>query len=323
MTVKRQALKNVFQASWMFGHPVPRSTGVSQAYWSKPTSDPYAYKGGGWMPCLYGGVQGGSNWAALYIPVNEMPLRVFEKAQWSYYMKTEQTMGVNIVIWIHDPDDFDKRAEVTQLGNVSGLEKASGWNAHEFNTATAQMFHYGEGTTGTTSSADATDLDSWDTFQADPLFKNWTIYRISLEHGWEASGTFDQVWIGEVKLNEVPIPLIPAATDQETAIYQYHTATNDSIATVLSPKTPFRLLSVMLHLSAAATGNDFTIKCDAGRVASVYDTLLYLKAMSGVTDIVVPFGVGYEFTETDEIDAAWTKSGTVNYGLTYAYQTVF
>lgn len=319
MTVKRQALKNVSQASWMFGHPVLRSTGVSQAYWAKSQISPYPQKGGGWSALLYGGVQSGSNYAAIFIPVNEMPIGVLEKAQWSYYMAGTETMGVNIVFWVHDPEDFDKRAEITQRGNVSGLEKAAGWNAHEFNTATTQMLFYGETTTGTHLTAGT--LYTWAQFQADNLFKDWVIYRVSLEHGWEASGTFDHVWVAEIKLNEVPIPLKPAPEDKETPIYQYATGAV-AIATALSPKTPFRLLSVALHLNAAATQETFTLTCDAGR-GTAYDTKLYSKAMAGVQDVVVPFGEGYEFMENDEIDGAWTNTDTKTYGLTYSYQTVF
>ena len=112
-------------AGWLFGHPVLRSTGVSQAYWAKSVISPYNQKGGGWHALLNGGVQTGANYAALNIPVNELPVTQFTEAQWSYYMTAAETMGVNIVIWVHDPTDFDKRAEITQLGGVAGLERPS------------------------------------------------------------------------------------------------------------------------------------------------------------------------------------------------------
>lgn len=211
MTVKRQALKNVFNASWLFGHPVLRFDKNSFAYWEEDTRSPLLQKGGGWLAALEGNTQTGDDWAAVYIPVNEFPVPSFTEAQWSYYMTTTQTMGVNIVIWVHDGDDFDKRAEITQIGNHADLEKAAGWNAHEFTTSTGGMFFYGENTSGTllTSGTQYT----WSQFQSDPLFKSWLIYRISIEYGWEASGTFDPVWVAEVKLNEVPVPLKPNAED--------------------------------------------------------------------------------------------------------------
>lgn len=210
MAVKRQALKNVFQANWLFGHPVLRATNNSIARWANPPNTTIAQKGGGWLAELFGGLQTGDDFAAVYIPVNEMPIKVFEEAQWSYYMTASDSFGVNIVIWLHDPADFDKRCEVTQMGSVSGLEKTSGWNAHEFNTATTQMFFYGEGTTGTALTAGT--QYTWAQFQADNLFKDWVISRISIEFGWQASGTFGTAYVAEIKLNEIPIPLIPSSS---------------------------------------------------------------------------------------------------------------
>lgn len=319
MTVKRQARSNVRQASWLFGHPVVRSNGNSVAYWSRPTTSPYNQKGGGWMSCLYGGTQSGTDWAALYVPVNEMPVKDFEEAQWSYYMTGTETMGVNIVIWIHDPEDFDKRAEVTQLGGHSGLEKAAGWNAHEFDTSVTQMFFYGENTTGTGLTAGT--QYTWAQFQSDNLFKDWVIYRISLEYGWEASGTFDQVWVAEVKLNEIPIVLKPNAEDLAAPVYQYSTGFS-AIATALSPKTPFELIGVYVHLNAAATQQTLTVTVDAGR-GTAYDTLLLSQAMSGETDVVFSEGDNtYKFHETDEIDCAWTNTDGKTYGLTYVWRAL-
>ena len=332
MTVKRQALKNVFQASWLFGHPVLRSTGVSQAYWAKSQISPYAQKGGGWSALLHSGVQDGTNYAAVFIPVNEMPIGVFEKAQWAYYMTGTETFGVNIVIWLHDPEDFDNRVEITQMGSVSGLEKSSGWNAHEFNTATTQMFYYGELTTAAGIKTNLTKGTqyTWAQFQADNLFRNWVIYRISIEHGWLASGTFDPVWVSEIKLNEVPIPLIPTRDDLETVIYQYHTATSGDIATALAPKTPFRLESIHLKINTAGTTNEsFTVTLDAGRTATIYDTLLYtVNTLTGsttggaITSLFLPFGEGYDFMEDDEIDCGWNNQEDRTYGLTYAFRVL-
>jgi len=312
---------------WVFGKPVLRSTGVSQAYWAKSCISPYPQKGGGWYALLYGGVQSGSNWAGIYIPVNEMPITSFEEAQWSYYMTGTETMGVNIVIWIHDPTDFDKRAEVTQVGGVSGLDKAAGWNAHSFSPSTTQMFFYGEGTTGTGLTAGT--QYTWEQFQADTIFDGWTIYRVSLEHGWEASGTFDQVWVPEIKLNGVKIPLEPTRDDLEAMIFQYHTATSGALATALSPKTPFRLVSLDLKIDTAGTTSEsFTATVDAGR-GSGYDTLLYsVNTLTGsttggtITNLHVPFGEGYDFVEDDEIDCAWTNTEARTYGLTYAFRVL-
>lgn len=211
MAKKRQALKNVHQASWMFGHPVLRADNNSKASWSARTASPYYQKGGGWFAQLDGNVQTGDDWAAVYIPVNELPVSVFEEAQWSYYMTTADGYGVNIVVWLHDPDDFDNRVEVTQQGDNANLDRGAGWNAHEFNTATTQMFYYGELTMAATLETNLTagTQYTWAQFQADNLFKDWVIYRISIEFGWRGSGTFGSAYVAEIKLNEVPVPLFP------------------------------------------------------------------------------------------------------------------
>lgn len=318
---KRQAPKNVFNASWLFGHPVVRADNNSVAYWSRPTTSPYNQKGGGWMPCLHGRVQTNDDWAALYIPTNEYPVTLFTEAQWAYYMTSTQTMGVNIVIWVHDADDFDKRAEITQLGGHADLVKTSGWNAFEFTVATGGMFFYGENTEGTNLTAGT--QYTWAQFQADNLFKNWVIYRISLEHGWEASGTFDQTWIADVKLNEVPIPLKPATGDL-VPVKQYHTATSAAIATTLAPKTPYRLLSVDMEINTAGTTDEsFTITKDAGE-SDAYDTLLRdLNTLDlSITSLYETFGEGYEYRQTDEIDCAWPNTENRTYGLTYTWEPI-
>lgn len=304
-----------------FGHPVPRSTGVSQAYWAKSTTSPYPQKGSGWQILLNGGVQSGSNWAGIFIPVDELPLTLFNKRTlWSYYMSGTETMGVNIVFWVHDPTDLDKRAEITQLGSISGLAKTSGWNAHALNTSTDQFFFYGEGTTGTDLTAGPPNYYGLDDFQGDVLFRSWTIYRISLEYGWEASGTFDPAWVADIILNDEKITLRPTEDELAAPVFQYHTGAA-ALATALSPKTPFRLERIELHLNAAATQENFTVSIDAGR-GTVYDVNLVTEAMSGIQDDIWSFGVGYEYQEGDEIDCTWTNTDTMTYGLTYVFRVM-
>ncbi len=305
-----------------FGHPVLRSTGVSQAYWAKSTTSPYPQKGGGWLPLLNGGVQTGANYAAIFIPVKEIPLPMWQqRTQWSYYLTGAESMGVNIVFWVHDPKDFDKRADITQLGSL--VERDAGWDAHEFSHTTVQMFFYGEGTTGTALTA-GTNY-TFDQFQADTLFKDWTIYRVSLEYGWEASGTFDPAWVADVEMNGEKIPLEPTRDDLEAPVYQYATATTGTLATALSPKTPFQLLSIALKINTAGTTSEsFTASVDAGR-GSAYDTNLITQnthTPTAITSLFAEFGAGYEFLEDDEIDCAWANTENRTYGLTYAFRVL-
>jgi hypothetical protein len=149
---------------------------------------------------------------------------------WSYYMTQAQTMGVNVVIWVHDPDDYSKRAEITQAGGAAGLGKAAGWNTHVFDSTVTQMFFYGENTTGTALVAGT--QYTWDQFKADALFKTWSIYRISFEYGWEASGTFLSVWLAEIKLNNDAILLRPNVEEYAVPYQHVHLAASGIVKSV-------------------------------------------------------------------------------------------
>ena len=132
------------------------------------------------------------------------------------------------------------------------------------------------------------------------------------------------MWVGEVKLNEVPIPLVPTRDDLEAIVYQYHTATTAALATALSPKTPFRLLSIHLKIGTAGTTDEaFTVTVDAGRGAA-YDTLLISQNTKtpAVTSLVETFGEGFDYLENDEIDCAWANTENRTYGLTYAFRVM-
>lgn len=185
-----------------FGQPTLIANNHSKANWFKSGTSPYMQKSStGWLADLYGGTQTGDDWAAIYIPVNEMHLTDLKSALWSYYMSATDVVGVNMVIWIHDPNDFDKRAEITQQADIATLIKTAGWNAHALNVATDQFYFYGEGTTGTGLTAGPPNYYGLDDFQADAIFGTWTIYRISYEFGWYSSGTLGEAWVADIKIN--------------------------------------------------------------------------------------------------------------------------
>ena len=159
---------------WTFGEPTLMASNMGDAVWVRPGISPYFQKGGtGWLANLYGGVQGasGNDWAAVYISVNELPTAELNSALWTYYMSAGEVYGINMVIWLHDPTDNDKRVEVTQAPSHTDLEKGSGWNAHELNTATTQFLYYSEPDpvvgTGLTKGTQYT----WAQYQADVVFK--------------------------------------------------------------------------------------------------------------------------------------------------------
>lgn len=308
----------------IFGKPILRAANNGRANWSRANALSQWQKGSGWQANLYGGVQtGNDDWAALFIPVNEKRITDFNSARWSYYMTNAETMGVNIVIWAHSSDDFSKRAEITQLANIAGLGKASGWNSHALVKTTDQFFYYGENTTGTNLTQGVPNYYGWDDFQADPLFMNWTIYRISFEYGWDASGTFDDAWLAEVVLDGQRI-LFDPDDDDLVPVKQVHTATSAAIATTLAPKTPFRLIGVELKINTAGTTSEsFTVTKDAGLDAA-YDQLLATQNTKtpAITDLFLPFGEGYEYAAADEIDCAWPNTENRTYGLTYTWKPI-
>lgn len=204
----------VVPADSIFGSPILMSANSGYARWIKDVT--YAQKGTGYQAELYGGAQSGDDWAACYIPVKDLKLVDFESAYWSWYQTNTETMGLGIVIWVHDPTDYDKRAEITQLGGTALLDKASGWNSHEFNLGTTQMFYYGENVTesdGTATGLTAGTQYTLKQFQQDNVFENWVIYRISFDYGWEASGTFESVYLTEVKINGENILLVPSEAE--------------------------------------------------------------------------------------------------------------
>ena len=279
----------------------------------------------GWYACLYGGLMSGTwyDYARVIIPVNEMELPNFKSALWSYYQMAAQTMGVNIVFGIHDPTDFDKRAEITQQANIATLEKGAGWNAHELDLTVTQFFFYGENTTGTglTEGTNYTMAQ----FQADTIFKNWTIYRITLEYGWEASGTFQDVFVADVKLNGVMIPMKPDSGGSGRIARRTNEVTAGAVALTIAPKTPYRLLSMDVHCDGVlATGELFTITKDA-YAGDHFDTVIFSQDLfiGSITSLHVVFGEGYEFPGDDELDIANANTGNDDIGVTVLYQTVF
>jgi len=111
----------------------------------------------------------------------------------------------------------------------------------------------------------------------------------------------------------------------ERRIFEFQAATGAAaIAETLAPDALYRLQRIEIHLSSApTTSQDFTVTLDAGD-GSAYDVVLYKRDLSvgSVTDLVIPFGEGYEFEADDEIDVAYTNTDTRTYGLRYVYELI-
>lgn len=95
-----------------------------------------------------------------------------------------------------------------------------------------------------------------------------------------------------------------------------------AIGMVVVPGGAFRLLSAHIHFDSAQTQDTLTITSDGGTVPAVYDTILYTRAMGtgSVIDLVIPFGVGYEFDAKDEIDIVYTGTDNDVYGVIVTYE---
>ena len=207
----------------MYGQPTLFAVGNGKASWLKTTT-PAEFALGlnqkgstGWVAKLFGGIQAGYNDAAMAVfPVNELLITAFNTAQWTYYMTNAELFGCQIQISIHDPLDNNKRADVIQSGATPLLAKAQGWNSHVFNKATPTQFFYyaeNEGSPGLTEGP--ANLYSWAQFQADTVFKTWTIYRITLNNGfYTGDGNFESTYLADVEFNGQRVELKPSLEEQ-------------------------------------------------------------------------------------------------------------
>jgi len=312
----------------MFGEPSLVARNNGSASWAKTGVSPLDQKSAtGWLANLYGGVQSGwDDYARVEIPVNEMKVTDLSAAMWSYYMTEAETFGINMVIWVHDPTDFDKRAEITQQADIATLIKAAGWNAHVLSTSVAQFYFYGEGESGNDvcTTEGPPNYYTWAQYQSDAMFSTWTIYRISFEYGWQTGDNeFKDAWVADIKINGQLIPLKPDSGGSGRFKRIRATATSGAIAVAFAPQTPFKDLSVMLHLAAVATtAANLTINVDAGADA-LYDTNLLTIAMvaNAVTNLVVK--ESGPFMADDVIDVDWANADGTDYGITVSVRTVF
>ncbi len=312
---------------WLFGRPILTAVNNGQVNWSRGTTSPLDQKSPtGWLANLYGGTQTGDDYARVEIPVSELPTTRLLTALWTYYQTNEEVYGVNMVIWLHDPTDNDKRVEVTQAPSGVTLEKGAGWNAHELDTTVTQFFYYGEGVSG--SGLTAGTQYTWAQFQADVIFGHWTIYKISFEWGWYSTGVFEDAWVADIKINNQIIQLEPDSGGTGRIVHRYVEHANDVVALTIAPKTPFRLKSIDIHLSAAlATGELVTITKDSGYGTGGYgDTVLFSEDLFIGTRLSYhgAFGEDYEFGAADELDIALSANSlNRNIGIDVTYQTVF
>jgi len=103
-----------------------------------------------------------------------------------------------------------------------------------------------------------------------------------------------------------------------------HVGTTGALATTLAPKVPFRLLSIALKINTAGTTDEsFTVTKDAGAGAT-FDLLLATQNSKtpAVTNLLLPFGQGYEYEADDEIDCAWPNTENRTFSVTYSWEPI-
>ena len=263
---------------WVFGPPVLAADGNGTSSWVSKQASPLFQKGSGYLVKLNSGVQSGDDWGGCYIPSNQLPVYDFNEAMWSWYQTNAEAYGMNMVIWLQNPDDFDGRVEVTQAPSGSTLEKGAGWNAHELDITVTQFFYYGENVTGTDLTAGT--QYTWAQFQSDPLFKNWVIYRISFEWGWYSTGTFEDAYLADVSLNGQIIVIQPSTSElllNPAAI----AAGTARIGTVI-PGTPFEVRVTKLIVTGGAYGaNDVISEVTTNAASTDWDFAGVANATGG------------------------------------------
>jgi len=195
----------------MYGDPVLFSGGNGKALWENGWHYGASSRAAsGFAARLIGGKQSSWNdFAQVKIPINNMKMQDFNSMSWTYWMENTEAFGVNVVIHAHDPTDYDKEIEISQLGDWSTLDKAAGFNSHELDFTADHMYYYG--TAGAITGNNGTSYYSWDSYEGDTTFSTWVIDSISLAYGWHTGdAVFDDALILQIEINGVNIPLKPS-----------------------------------------------------------------------------------------------------------------
>jgi len=219
---------------WLFGKPTLMYQGSGKANWERGTSilSTHQKGGNGWVARLYGGTQ--TTWgsaAEMYVPVNEMPLVDLETGttMWSWFQTATEIAGIGMVIWVHDPTDSDKRAEISMLTEVGHVELAAGWNAHEL-AAGNDCVWYGENTGTHDTTETAGTAYNFSQFLTDDVFSTYTIYRISFAYGFQTGDSvFDNAFLADVKINGIVVPMGPASGKHRKTVITAQTAVTGAV----------------------------------------------------------------------------------------------
>jgi hypothetical protein len=105
-------------------------------------------------------------------------------------------------------------------------------------------------------------------------------------------------------------------------IVKYYGTGAAALSETVSPGDGYRILAVMLHLSAApTTAESVTVTFDSS-AGSSYDTILNSQGMAGVTDYVWMPSNDLYLVNADALAVAFTNTDTNTWGLTVLLENV-
>ena len=171
--------------SWDFGTPTLEAGGNGSAVWkASPTaSDDHTIS---WTAHLSGGAQTSYNdYAKVIIPVNEMPFTNLKSVRLSPYYTASSGGDMAVCVYMHDPDNPEQNIELSHTPYTNVL---AGYRDLNFPTEPGSSSWGWYGAVSDTPDTCPNDWDTssytWAQFQADSVFKTWTIYRISFDYGY-------------------------------------------------------------------------------------------------------------------------------------------
>lgn len=107
--------------------------------------------------------------------------------------------------------------------------------------------------------------------------------------------------------------------------YRVQRATGGAaIAMNIAPGVAWQLESIRVHLAAGGAAGDLTATVDANAstAADEYDIVIVSHDMTGVTDYLYQPDRPIPFGPDDELDIAYTNSGTETYGVEVYYSGI-
>ena len=82
---------------------------------------------------------------------------------------------------------------------------------------------------------------------------------------------------------------------------------------------PFVLRSVRIHVGVAPTTAENLVIALTAKAGAAYNMTIHTIAMSGVTDLIIPFDPEIQFATGDIVTAAWTNTDARTYGLVFEW----